>query len=520
MSKSIAPQRPSHKSFVSRLNAYRRRKRTQQLMVVGILAGLCGLPIVLSQMFLVGQSLRLDESQSIWQASHSITGVLRVVAQDVHVPLYHVLLHYWMLVFGNGVEAVRSLSLLFFVLTLPVAYCLARMVMGRRWALVTVLLLATSPFLNWYANEARMYTLLLCVATLSQYYFAKILRNNTGWKGYALTAVIGVYSHYFFAFNLLAQALFYVFNHRAFVAGSLKRFIAVGCAVVLALVPWITYFLSQGAASNTRPLIKPPTSVDFFNVYSQFLFGYHSDAVNTILVSLWPLLVVVAFMIVKRNLVFGKHVGFLLTSAIVPVVVAFGLSFVVSPFFLSRYMMPSVVALIIATVWLLSRYQKTVSYPLAFSLLLIFVAGFASQVTNLDTPVREDYRQAAAYVSSKATSSDIVVLSSPFTVYPFEYYYDGRAQIKTLPLWDRSSVGAIPGYDSSKLTSQVDALKKDHQYLYLLLSYDQGYEKEVQQYFDRNLERAEVKTFSHDMTLYTYRVGYYTVPSLYDHPIR
>ena len=68
-----------------------------------------------SRNVLLGQSLRLDESQSIWQSSHSISGLLHTVALDVHVPLYHLLLHFWLFYFGDSVQAVRLLSLLLFL---------------------------------------------------------------------------------------------------------------------------------------------------------------------------------------------------------------------------------------------------------------------------------------------------------------------------------------------------------------------------------------------------------------------
>ncbi len=44
---------------------------------------------LLSILRLANQSLRLDEAQSLWQTSHASWKILSIVAQDVHVPLYH-----------------------------------------------------------------------------------------------------------------------------------------------------------------------------------------------------------------------------------------------------------------------------------------------------------------------------------------------------------------------------------------------------------------------------------------------
>src|ERR1700712_3057111 len=177
---------------------------------------------ILSHTLLVHQSLRLDESQSLWQTSHSVGYTLRVVAEDVHVPLYHVMLHFWQLYLGNDVATARLLSLCFFLVTIPIFYLLARQILDRAWALFAVVIFSFLPFMDWYSNEARMYTLLALMATLSQYYFIRILREDKGWQGYGITALIGAYTHYFFSFNLATQGIFYLFNRHRFPAGSFK----------------------------------------------------------------------------------------------------------------------------------------------------------------------------------------------------------------------------------------------------------------------------------------------------------
>src|SRR3989344_9305768 len=79
---------------------------------------------LMSYFIFSGQSLRLDESQSLWQTSFSAGRLLEIVASDVHVPFYHVILHYWQILFGNDVAATRSLSLIFFIFTIAAVYLL------------------------------------------------------------------------------------------------------------------------------------------------------------------------------------------------------------------------------------------------------------------------------------------------------------------------------------------------------------------------------------------------------------
>ena len=484
------------------------KKFFKSLSVLLYLAVLIETVIFISIFFMMKESLRLDEAQSIWQTSHSLAGTLEIVAQDVHMPMYHVLLHYWMIVFGTGVEAVRSMSLVFFVACIPALYLLARTILNRGWSLVVVTLFALSPFMNWYGSEARMYTLLTFFALLSQYFYVRILQGKQGWGGYAVTAIIGVYSHYFFMFTLAAQAIFYLFNRKKFKPGSLKRFILTAVGVVLSVAPWIYYFISEGAANNTRPMLPTPSTVDFFNVFSQFLFGFQTDAVNTVILSSWPILVILAFFTVKRRLKIDSTVFYLLAAGLLPIVLAYVLSFIVSPFFLGRYMVPAVAPLYLVAIWLVSQYPKKLAFTVVGIWFVITGVMFYVQMSSPLNPVREDYKSAAEYVQQNSSFNDVIVLTSPFTVYPFEYYYKGDNQIRTLPIWNRQNPGGIPPFDEAKLASEVDTLKESHDYVYLLASNDQGYQDEVVNYFVNRFERTDTQEYSEDMTLYVFRVGY------------
>lgn len=470
--------------------------------------------LLISRFLLIQNSIRLDEAQSLWQTSHSVTGTLKVIAQDVHVPLYHMLLHFWQLGFGQSIEAARTLSLLFFLATIPVVYLLARRILSVNWSLFVVLLFSFSPFMNWYANEARMYTLLVFVASLSQLFFLRLIetRGKRGWLGYALTALVGIYTHYFFFFNLATQGLYFLATRKEYARGMLLKFLALAGGLLVAFLPWFLYFQSQGSASNTSPNLQKPSSVDFFNVYSQFSFGFQTDVANTILASLWPLLVIAALLFVKSGQVISRKVAYMMVAALAPVLLAFVISHTLTPFFVSRYMVASVAPLLIAGIWFISQYKKPLYLGLASLMVGALVFTSYQQYFSPATPVKEDFRSAAQFISDNAGAQDIVVLSAPFSVYPFNYYYDGHARVTTLPAWNRSVPGAIPAFEPSKLDEQAKRTNKGHQYVYLLLSYDQGYQEDIYQYYERNFENTVSRQFSPDLQLHVYRVGYSNTP--------
>ncbi len=56
------------------------------------------------------KSLWIDEAFSVWIARQSLSEALSwLVRIDQHPPLYYLLLHYWMTLFGDSEAVVRSL---------------------------------------------------------------------------------------------------------------------------------------------------------------------------------------------------------------------------------------------------------------------------------------------------------------------------------------------------------------------------------------------------------------------------
>lgn len=480
-----------------------------RLAVVAAVQLLCAVAVLaVSRLWLADQSLRLDESQSMQQTDRSYGAMLKEVAQDVHVPGYHLLLRTWRLAFGGDVETARALSMVFFLACLPVLYLVARRMLRTRWALLAVAVFALSPFMNWYGNEARMYTMLVFATLLSQLFFLRVLRRGSAgdWTGFALTAVAGAYTHYFFLFVLVVQGLaFLVVSSRERWRG-LGRMAGTAVLVALALLPWLAYFRAEGSASGTRPQLPSPSSVDFTNVYSQFLGGFLPDSANSALVATWPLLMLAALLVVRVARRPDRELGAVVAAAFGPVLLAFVLSHVISPFFLSRYMIAALPAVVLLVVAFVAAMRPRFAVVSAAVVLALTATATVAEAVRTDVPVKEDYRGAAQLLGEKATPSDLVVVSSPFTIWPFEKYYDGDAKVVTLPGWDRR--GGIPAFDAAALPDQVDALASGHQRVYLLLSYDQGYETDIADFFQKNYAKVYEEDLTPGMKIVGYRVGY------------
>lgn len=472
------------------------------VMMVGV--------VLLSFFSLSHQSLRLDEAQSLYQTSHTPGKLLSIVAQDVHVPLYHLLLHTWQIFFGNGVATDRILSLLFFALTIPVVYATGKRFLGVGEGLFAAGLVTLSPFLNWYGNELRMYSLLTLLTAASQYLFLRA-RQTGGtpyWIFYAFVALLGIFTHYFFWLVLLTQGLFYLVYARDFPKRSFPKILSVFLFLGAAFGPWLLFVYHLGLASTTQPLLTKPTSVNLFGTYAQFLFGFQDDHLNTIIVSFWPIIVLLGFIALQRERKVPIEARYAFLSAFLPIILIFAVSVALKPVFLSRYLIIAVPGLYLFLAWLTSIYPPRISWLVRTFLLVSMASGLYIQLTNKNIPVKENYQQAAQYLNNHATDQDIIIVSAPFTVYPLEYYYTGSASIQTLPIWNRFQPGGIPPFVEKNLPAETATLKGTHQTAWLLLSYDQGYQDVVRAYFDTHFQQLSKQDLSPGLTLYSYKLRY------------
>ena len=470
------------------------------------------------------QSIRLDESQSLWVAPKTIPGIISYIAKDVHLPLYHILLHFWIAMFGNTILTARSLSFVFFFLTIPMLYILAKESSNSRVAMLTVTLFVLSPFVMWYSNETRMYSLFTFATTANHLYFLRLIRSRgeKGRIGYVLSAVLGVYSHYFFNMMLGIQWMFVIGKvilesrqKKITIKDSVKNnnsiltvFSSLTFIAWLALSPWLLYVNAQGGTKNMQPLIEAPTSYNLFTTFVNFIFGFQSQQIQAVIIALWPITTIfLFFLFTRRQSIVTASIRYFIVVSTLPIIITFLASYF-RPIFLSRYLiMVTPTLFFVLSVALVSMNRK-VSRVLIPTLIILLAGLSLYQNSSAQTPVREDFTQVAQYLGERVTERDIVVVSAPFTVYPIEYTYNGRARITTIPEWSRYEAGPIPPFSKQELQKQVDALKKQYEKIYVVLAYDQGYEKDIEDYLDNNFERLDMKEFSPGLQVRTYRFRY------------
>ena len=226
--------------------------------------------------FFARSDLWLDEALTVNVARLPLSRLPEALRHDGAPPLYYVLLHGWMRVFGTGDFAVRSLSSVCSVASLPLAWMAGRRVGGRTAAAGTLVVVASSPFAIRYATEARMYSLVGLLVLAGFLALSKALQKPTAGRLVAIGLVTAalLLSHYWAVYLLAATGLALVPLARRGPRREAARRVLVAMAgggVVFA--PWLPVFVYQARHTGT-PWAYPPNPVSIIDTLSDYAGGH------------------------------------------------------------------------------------------------------------------------------------------------------------------------------------------------------------------------------------------------------
>jgi len=161
-------------TIAPRRQAWTLPARAGSARVIGALAlgGMVALSVLLrTRDFEAG--FWIDEGLSVGIADRPLADIPAALRLDGSPPLYYALLHGWIALAGRSEAATHALSLLFAMLAVPATWWAVRGIFGATAGWMGALLAATNPFLTQYAQETRMYALVMLLGILACGAFAR-----------------------------------------------------------------------------------------------------------------------------------------------------------------------------------------------------------------------------------------------------------------------------------------------------------------------------------------------------------
>lgn len=474
-----------------------RAKRTwaERALTPGLLSIVTLAAFVLRLDRLGNQSLWVDEAMSVVFAAKPLPELFHLlVTEDIHPPLYPLLLHFWMAVAGSGEVAVRFPSLVFGVCLVPLLY-----LTGRRLELMAdpkerppislvglagAVIAATSTFYVGYSQEARNYMAVTFMGLLSSYLLLRALARarKRDWAAYAVATAGALYTHYTAFLLLPFHLLFLVLTWRS--GGGAWRGWGLSLAGVgVAYLPWLGY--SAGQLQRISDYWPGTLQLDAALRTTLLLFVAGGGAGPYPVVV--PMVAGLALLAVGlAALLLGgvrgrssRHILFLLLYLLVPSVLLFAVAYY-RPKFDPRYLLLVTPAFYLTLAWGIGWLLRAAlfgraslaprvllaclgSAALVGAVAVSVVYGEPTKLMHVGdgrTGIQEygDYRGLVAYLEGRAEPGDGVVLMMN-SYHPFVYY--SRLQMPWYPM--------EPFDDFDGAIIRLNRMAEKHQRLWFIL---------------------------------------------------
>jgi 4-amino-4-deoxy-L-arabinose transferase-like glycosyltransferase len=395
-----------------------------------VLAGIMAAAAALRLYRLDAESLWLDETFSVAVARGSWSYLFEQIVGDFHPPLYFVLLKLWFAVTDESGWAARLLSVVWSVGVVAATYAAGRTFVDRGTGILAAAIVAVAAFQVEYAQEARMYSLLALLATVSTIAFGRLdepRRNEesgrrppivTGWWwAYVAASTALAYTHAVGAFVILAHALAAIIewwrlpNYRR----TMERWLMATAVVGLAFVPWLSVFALQFSTVQRGFWIEAPAIGDLPHTIEVFA---GSLALAVVLV---PLVVIgaVAPRRADAEETMSAARGTLVCWLIVPIVAPFLASLVGAPIFLPKYTIAASVPFALLAAAGMRRLPGPATVLTAAVVLGLSIQSLAGFHGTLR---KDDWRGAIGDIEANAAPGALVLQYPYYVEYPWMVY--------------------------------------------------------------------------------------------------
>ena len=426
------------------------------------------------------QPLWLDEAASAFFAARPFWDC--VFAEVQHPPLFNALLHFVITFFGSSDFVLRVPSALFGVASVAALWFLARRLFP--WmpdvAPLAASFAAASPFLIYYSQECRSYSLLILLSLLSFLVFLRFSRGSPSSAPrsqrlsssfslylYTFLSLTLLFTHYFSLFVLLAQELFYWrfvrLRPRAWLLGRLIS--------VLAFVPWVVWVLNHLALERREwlgsPWLRIPYALlrylDGYSIAAPDLLRFSSPLTQllreealAVLLTLAPLL----WLLFRgaRRIAREPELRLLFASILL---LPFLPLLLLSPWLKlihERYLAfqaPFLFLLIALGLATLSRRRRLLaSLACAASLFFSLAAYYTSPASLLGYQFRfgkEQWREAASFAASEQPG--LILLAPDYLQLPFQRYWPSSAPATLVGV--PAGSGVLPDLGSARRVALV-----------------------------------------------------------------
>ena len=356
------------------------------------------------------------------------------LSRETNPPTYYLLLQGWMALWGSSEAALRSLSALASTLCVPVTYLLGHEFVGKSRALAGALLFALCPMSIYFAQETRVYALLMLASSLALWAAAVFERDTRSWKAafsYLLFATLCLYLHatgLLFVVACAGAVWLWLLSKGASARRALWKWTALNGLVLLLGLP---YYLHVFAATKTGIInYVPPAGIH------QLVYCFSLVVAGIVTPYPWPAFLLAAAVCIALVVSLWLNPP---SSRANVTLIGIPCLFVVLVLVLSLrrpILLPRTLVFMVVPLCVLAGRQILVTGRARFAVILSLVAAFGTglffQATARNSD-KEPWREISQTLAPELTKADLVVYSPVSNPEVLLYY---APQVKNLRLWD------------------------------------------------------------------------------------
>ena len=357
------------------------------------------------------------------------------VASDVHPLFYYFSIHLWMKVAGDSAFVARFWSVCFGVATIPLVMQSARLLFGRRVAMLAAFVVAFAPFHLAYSQEARMYAQLGFWCMLALWIFLRQQRAPTrwGWVWFTLAGTCALYSHNLAFLNFAALGLWVVFAavHSRQIC-LLRATVLAGLGMLGLWLPWLMFVPGQFGKIAQAYWVPAPTFMTLIQTLMVFAFGFDNAVMPVSFAPLFlfgallaPLLIAFEWLRARRQRM-RVETSLAIVLATLPIVLLFAVS-QWRPVYITRALLPAFFWYAILFAWTLHRAPKPIMWIVAGFFSITVIASLPAYFSYVRFP-RAPFPQIASSLRAQIRVGDAIVHDNKLTFFPMRYYDRTLAQ--------------------------------------------------------------------------------------------
>lgn len=323
-------------------------------------------------------SLWLDEFYTFSRVDCSLTYTLTDLLESPFPPLYYLMMNIWVKIFGISAIALRFPSAIFSTLAIFIIFKLAKELYDEEVGLLSAILLCVSPYSIYYAQEAKMYSMLWFLGAVSFLFLYRYVKSNKKKDLfiYVITTVLSIYTMYIGILFIIVSNITFLWLAKI---KRIKIWLLGQLVIILLYIPWMHRFFYH---SIYRPHMSwiPKTNnylgyiINMFRTTTGTLLGRISF-LDLFIYCLLGISAFITFTNIKRHrniFDFRREDSLPLAWIIVPLLVFLAIDKFMFPILIMRYMGFIHIPLIILFSKGLNKYNFKVSFKFTVLLFLLF----------------------------------------------------------------------------------------------------------------------------------------------------